>query len=254
MRCHRNTSILRLSKPRLNLHITPCLIRQVLLPVIGGILISPGKKLPAAQTIRGNLQQSIPGFIHICNILRTPIRNIKKVIYRFLNRSIIRNINALHDRKIHLHHLIFSGSKRLHCRHDHSALFIFRNCHITPPVHRNHFFSLVHNTHPAIQKTAVFFQPEIHLISHLADSLILIHTQNRFPVLIGRLCRIKLLRCKRIMTDHTDIPFHATTEPRIAHSQITELQHIIGIQQILSRIFIPQLPQSSAKPRKKYGL
>ena len=254
MGCHGNAAILSFSKACLNLYITSCLICQILLPAIGGVLISPGKKVTAAKAVCGNLQKSPAGFIYIGNVFRASIRNIEEVIYRFFYSFVVGYIDSFHYRNIYFCNLISSGCKRLNCRYDHSSLFIFRNCYVAPPVHRNDFFSLVHNTHSAVQKTAVFFQPEVHLISYFTDPLIFIHTQNRLSVLIGSPGSIKRFCGKWIMSDDSHIPFYTAAEPGVTHCQITELQNIIGIQQIPARIFVPEFPQSATESREKYCL
>ena len=242
MRCHRNASILCLCKSGLHFQITSCLVCEILLPVIGSLLISPGKEFTTAQTICGNLKQTIAGFIYICNKFRASIRDVKEIIYGLLYRSIIGNICAIHHRDLHFCHLISTGRECLYCRYNDPSFLIFRNCHVAPPIHWNNLFSFIHNTHSAVQKAAVFFQPEIHLISYFSDPFILIHTQDRLSVLIRCLGSIKRFCCKWSMSDNTNIPLYTTAEPRIAHCQIAKLKNIIGVKQISTCIFIPEFP------------
>src|SRR5699024_7699554 len=54
-----------------------------------------------------------------------------------------------------------------------------------PPVHGDHFRGVVLNPHPRIQEPVPLSQPEIHLVSHAPDPLILIHPQDRHAARSG---------------------------------------------------------------------
>ena len=177
--------------------------------------------------------------------------NCEEIVHRIRDLLVIGDFHAIHHGNIHLHDHAFSAGKSLLCRNNHSSILILRNGHIAPPVHRNHFTALVDDPHTAVQETAVLLQPEIDLIRHLADSLILIEAENRKTVLCLRFRCVHRLGGKGMMADDTDVPLHATAEPGIADSQVTETQNVIGVKEIFSCGLVPEFPETAAVLRQE---
>ena len=138
-------------------------------------------------------------------------------------------------------------------RDDDPPAFKFRYRDVAPPVHRHDLARVVLDAHPGIQELILLPQPEIHLICHSADPLILIHPQHRRPFILQDSSK-KRRRCKRRMADHADIPLHASAEPGIAHRQIAEPQDVVRVEQIPVPVFVEKPPEPSAILRQEYCL
>ena len=53
------------------------------------------------------------------------------------------------------------------------------------------------------------------------------------------------------MADDTDVPLHATAEPGIADSQVTETQNVIGVKEIFSCGLVPEFPETATVLRQE---
>ena len=179
VRSHWKTSVLCFAKPCLYFNIGTGIFCEKMLPSVRTFIVSPGKQFSRTKSSRGSLKKSIAVFIYICNIFGTFIWNVEEIVDLIGNRFIMENIISIDFRDIYLVDLPVFASVGGGSRHDNLSGWIFRNRHVAPPIHRDHLIGMVDNAHPAVQRPALFFQPEIHLIFCFADSFVFVHSKKR---------------------------------------------------------------------------